>query len=445
MSAPQIKEKLLAAAIAGSCEYYTIQISLEGRYLYANNSFQSVFVGDGDDIIGQPYTYGLLEDDFALLDKIVSECLNEPGKNKPVVLRKKARGQEFITFWEFTCVTNQSGQPESFICIGHNITESEQQQLKTAYYLHQINEYLNSITDGFFTLNRNWEFQRVNPVFEAIAGKPKNELIGKRFWASFDEDTEEPYAKAMKQAMEKNETVRFEQQWPPDFYYSVAVFPSSEGLICYIRDITDKKNQEVELKEYQIKLRAVLNSTVDSNTLISSDFKVINFNQAALEQTRSYFNSELLPGSDFRQFVPDYLLEKFQINFNTALQGGIVKSEELIITWNEISVWVEFLYYPVLDDDGNLLGVVINSTIINDRKKAELKVKAQYEQLKKIAYIQSHDLRAPLTNIMGVVNVLNMLKEKVADPEIVELLDSLETSTAKMDNIIKQIVDATKE
>jgi PAS domain S-box-containing protein len=445
MPYPQIKGELLAAAIAGSCEYYAIQISLDGRYLYANNSFQSVFVEEGDDIIGQPYTYGLLQDDFAILDKIVSDCLNDPGKSNSIILRKKARGQQFLTFWEFTCVTNQAGQPDSFICIGHNITESEQQQLKTAYYLRQINEYLNSITDGFFTLNRNWEFQRVNPVFEAIAGKPKNELIGKSFWSSFEEDTEEPYAKAMKLAMEQNETVRFEQRWPPDLCYSVAVFPSSEGLICYIRDITENKKQEVELKENQIKLRAVLNSTIDSNTLISADFKVINFNQAAADQTRIFFNSELLPGKDFRQYVPDRLMDKFQKNFNTALLGGIVKSEEMIDNPNGGVVWTEFLYYPVLDDDENLLGVVINSTIIDDRKKAELKVKAQYDQLKKIAYMQSHELRAPLTNIMGVVNVLNMMKQKVADPEIIELLDSLNKSTAKMDDIIKQIVDATKE
>lgn len=445
MPDPQIKGEQLVTALAGSGGYYTIRISLEGRYLYANKCFQAVFVEDGDDIIGQSYTYGLLEADFPVLDKVVTECLTDPGKSKSVVLRKKARGQQHLTFWELTCVMNQSGQPDSIICIGHNITESEQQQLKTAYYLHQINEYLNSITDGFFTLNRNWEFQRVNPVFEAIAGKPKNELIGKSFWDSFEENTEEPYAKAMKQAMEQNETVRFEQCWPPDLCYSVAIFPSSEGLICYIKDITDNKKQEVELKDNQIKLRAVLNSTVDSNTLISSDFKVINFNQAAAEQTRSYFNSELLPGTDFRQYVPDHLLEKFQKNFNTALLGGIVKSEELIVGRNGDSVWVEFLYYPVLDDEGTLLGVVINSTIIDNRKKAELKVKAQYEQLKKIAYMQSHELRAPLANIMGVVNVLNMLKQKVADPEIIDLLNSLDKSTTRMDDIIKQIVEATKE
>lgn len=435
----------MAIAIAGSSEYYAIRISLNGKYLYANNSFQSVFVEEGDDIIGKPYTYGLFEADFPALEKVSKNCLDNPGKSQSIVLRKKARGQQYLTFWEFTCVTNQAGQPESIVCIGHNITESEKNQLQTINYLHQINEYLNSITDGFFTLNRNWEFQRVNTVFEGIAGKPKNELIGTRFWDSFKENTEDPYAKAMKQAMEQNKTVRFEQRWPPNLYYSVAVFPSSEGLICYIRDITDTKKQEAELRENQIKLRAVLNSTVDSNTLISSDLIVINFNQAAAEQTRSYFNCELVPGNNFMQYVPDHLKEKFLKNFNTALQGGIVKSEELITSWNGTAVWAEFLYYPVLDDDGNLLGVVINSTIIDDRKKAELKVKAQYEQLKKIAYIQSHELRAPLTNIMGVVNVLNLMKQKVVDPEMIELLNSLEKSTAKMDDIIKQIVDATKE
>ncbi|MFZ2783190.1 MAG: PAS domain S-box protein, partial [Sediminibacterium sp.] len=254
-----------------------------------------------------------------------------------------------------------------------------------------------------------------------------------------------PYAQAIKFAMENNDTVRFEQFWPPDRYYSAAIFPSSEGLICYIRDITNKKKQEFELRDSQIKLRAILNSTVDSKTLISADLKVINFNRAAEEQSRLYYNRELVAGEDFLHFVPPHLLEKFKTNFSTALKGGTVKSEELIKVYNGDSVWVEFLYYPVLDDEKNLLGVVINSTIIDKRKRAELKVKTQYEQLKKIAHMQSHELRAPLTNIMGVVNVLNMLKQKVNDPEIIELLNTLAQSTSKMDSIIKQIVEATRE
>lgn len=445
MSDSQLTGDLLAAAVAGSGGYFVVQISLNGQYLYANPYFESVFVGEGDSTVGKPYTFGLLEEDFPAVGKVVTDCINDPGKSKPIILRKFARGHYFLTFWEFTCAIDQAGRPDSIICIGHNITESEKHQLQTEYYLHQINEYLNSITDGFFTLNKSWEFVRVNAVFEQIAGKSKEQLVGTSFWDSFDEHTEEPYARAMKFAMENNETVRFEQFWPPDRYYSAAIFPSREGLICYIRDITGKKKQEFELKDSQIKLRAILNSTVDSNTLISADLKVINFNRAAAEQSRLYYNRELIAGEDFLHFVPPHLLEKFKTNFRTALKGGIVKSEELIKVYNGDSVWVEFLYYPVLDDAKNLLGVVINSTIIDKRKRAELKVKTQYEQLKKIAHMQSHELRAPLTNIMGVVNVLNMLKQKVNDPEIIELLNTLAKSTSKMDSIIKQIVEATGE
>ncbi|MBH2003489.1 MAG: PAS domain S-box protein [Sphingobacteriia bacterium] len=445
MSDSQSTGDKLATAIAGTGSYFVIQISLNGQYLYANPYFESVFVEEGDSAVGKPYTFGLLEEDFPAVGKVVTDCINDPGKSKPIILRKFAQGHYFLTFWEFTCATDQAGQPDSIICIGHNITESEKQQIRTEYYLHQINEYLNSITDGFFTLNKNWEFVRVNDVFEQIAGKSKAELVGSSFWDSFDENTKEPYAQAIKFAMENNDTVRFEQFWPPDRYYSAAIFPSSEGLICYIRDITNKKKQEFELRDSQIKLRAILNSTVDSNTLISADLKVINFNRAAEEQSRLYYNRELVAGEDFLHFVPPHLLEKFKTNFSTALKGGTVKSEELIKVYNGDSVWVEFLYYPVLDDEKNLLGVVINSTIIDKRKRAELKVKTQYEQLKKIAHMQSHELRAPLTNIMGVVNVLNMLKQKVNDPEIIELLNTLAQSTSKMDSIIKQIVEATRE
>ena len=119
------------------------------------------------------------------------------------------------------------------------------------------------------------------------------------------------------------------------------------------------------------------------------------------------------------------------------------QSQQLVKMATGNSIWMEFNYYPVFNDSNVLLGVSLNATIINDRKIAELKVKEQNEKLKKIAFIQSHELRAPLTNIMGVVELLDIFKEKIDSPEIFVLLRALSETAEQMDTIIKKIVGAT--
>ena len=41
---------------------------------------------------------------------------------------------------------------------------------------------LESITDGFFTLDRNWCFTYVNPTGEILLGAKQEELLGKNHW-----------------------------------------------------------------------------------------------------------------------------------------------------------------------------------------------------------------------------------------------------------------------
>jgi PAS domain S-box-containing protein len=60
--------------------------------------------------------------------------------------------------------------------------------------------------------------------------------------------------------------------------------------------------------------------------------------------------------------------------------------------------------------------------------------------LQKIAYIQSHAVRAPLANIMGLVNLIKMDAGSTPCPELIERLDS---SAKEFDDVIHKIADGT--
>lgn len=87
-------------------------------------------------------------------------------------------------------------------------------------------------------------------------------------------------------------------------------------------------------------------------------------------------------------------------------------------------------------------------TNINLRKKTDEKLKKQYEQLKKIndeldrfVYSASHDLRAPLLSVLGLINISRMA---ALDEEQIKHLDLMEGSIKRLDRYISDIANYSK-
>ena len=94
--------------------------------------------------------------------------------------------------------------------------------------------------------------------------------------------------------------------------------------------------------------------------------------------------------------------------------------------------------------------MMIHAVDIDKKVKAELaveektrQVESQNEQLRKIAWIQSHEVRGPVANIMGLVQLFNM--NDPADPYNGQILESLRIVSEKLDGIIKKITAHTNE
>lgn len=79
--------------------------------------------------------------------------------------------------------------------------------------------------------------------------------------------------------------------------------------------------------------------------------------------------------------------------------------------------------------------------LLNRRLKRETAITVQQNnKLKEIAYLQSHVVRAPLVNIMGLAYLIRHSPSSQVEEEI---LDSLDESVQKLDEVIKTVVDRT--
>jgi PAS domain S-box-containing protein len=196
------------------------------------------------------------------------------------------------------------------------------------------------------------------------------------------------------------------------------------------------------LIESENKLRAVFDSTKDITLLISHDYKVINFNKMAYEIGLLHLKKEFKVGVDIR----DYFFEEDLNLVNTHLPR-ILQGEQFVFdierTIDGAKIWFEVTYSPVYDSKDKILGCNINLKDITERTTNLDKILKQNEVLKKIAWQQSHEVRRPVANILGLVDLIKNHKITLTEEMQDKTLDLLIASATELDEIVRSIVKKT--
>lgn len=196
------------------------------------------------------------------------------------------------------------------------------------------------------------------------------------------------------------------------------------------------------LIESENKLRAIFDSTKDINLLIRHDYKVLNFNKMAYEIGLLNLKNEFKIGVDIRDYFFEEDLKLVETHLPRILQGEqFVFDIERII--DNKKVWFEVTYLPVYDSKDKILGCNINLKDITERTTNLEKIIRQNEVLKKIAWQQSHEVRQPLANILGLVDLIKIHKDDLNGEMRDEIIELLKVSTTKLDEIVRSIVQKT--
>ncbi|MCD6019586.1 MAG: DNA-binding transcriptional regulator BaeR [Bacteroidetes bacterium] len=74
---------------------------------------------------------------------------------------------------------------------------------------------------------------------------------------------------------------------------------------------------------------------------------------------------------------------------------------------------------------------------------ADEKLKTQNNKLFEIAFLQSHQVRAPVAHILGLIGLFK--KDKLSDPINRDIMKMLETSALELDKVIYKIAERTNE
>ncbi|MCH7410488.1 PAS domain S-box protein [Belliella sp. DSM 111904] len=427
--------------------FYALILDMEGRFLYINDYFSKRFYNIKVNFEKKSFFESIANEDIELAIHTASECTKNPGKSFQVDLRNRLgnAGQNVHTRWAFTLISGKNNTPVGILMIGYDISFKERHSEKSPIKNLKLDTIFDFLSDSQISLNEDYKTLKYNLSAAKIfgLGADSEHINSFEFSRSHKKS---PFSHAIEECKLKNKITDFQDYHEElDLYFYGIAIPQENETLVIIRDNTREIQAKFLLLESENKLKAILNSTTDCIILINQEFKVMAFNKVAIKHCHSMSNKKLTIGADYRDFILKEIEQEFYPNFIAALQGEIkIFEKELPGNDNKLQ-WIEFMFYPVYDSNEQMIGVTQLMKDITKSKEQIAKIRAQYEKFKEIAWIQSHEVRSPLANIMGLVEMLKTDRQSMDEAEIQSFFNNILNEAEKLDQKIRKITKATEE
>lgn len=193
------------------------------------------------------------------------------------------------------------------------------------------------------------------------------------------------------------------------------------------------------------KLQSSLFSATESILFLDPNFTVLHFNILAGHQFQNKFQKTLITGIDYRQYIQESNAALFKENFQKAVNGeqNSISVENSANNSSEKN-WIQLSFIPVYDDAKNLLGISVVTIDIHETKSAEEDNSDYALRLKEITWRQSHLIRAPIANLLGITKLLNKPNSTIDEAEKLLLIAQVEKEVKRLDDEINGLFSQPK-
>lgn len=250
----------------------------------------------------------------------------------------------------------------------------------------------------------------------------------------------------------KGDSLRFEDtfqlqgrtyHW--EVYYHKVFYEETPFISVFSRDITVKKAWQQRTISNEANLRSILNSLDDGVWLVNEKYELIDFNREFFQKYQAILNIKPVKGKCVLELLPEdkpALRDLWKMRYETGLTGRVMRYVDTYQLNGEMRMY-ELKVYPIRDD-GKVTGLTMLARDVTKVREAEEQLKQQNEELTKInseldrfVYSASHDLRAPLRSVKGLLNMVKFDQDKTNTEKYLALI---EKSIDKLDSFITDIV-----
>ncbi|WBY02322.1 ATP-binding protein [Ramlibacter tataouinensis] len=121
----------------------------------------------------------------------------------------------------------------------------------------EVQEVLESVTDSFVVVDRDWLFTYVNGAAEAVFGRSRESMLGRSYWELFPKARGSVFEEPLLRAMREREPTTVDGPIDPMAgWFEASIYPvASGGLACSFRDVLQTRLLERSIRESEAQQR----------------------------------------------------------------------------------------------------------------------------------------------------------------------------------------------
>ena len=354
---------------------------------------------------------------------------------------------------------------------------------------------LNSIGDAVIATDPAGRVTRMNPAAERLTGWPLADALGRALAEVFsivDAATRETLADPVRRVMAHGQVVGLANHTvllardglEYQIADSAAPIRSANGeivgVVLVFSDVTDRYRAQAALQSSEQRYRSLLDNLSSGVVVHNPDTSILLSNAMAaivLGLTQDQMLGKTAPDPDWCFLNGDgtpMQLKDYPVN-RVIASGERLQAYVVGVRHPDRAEpsWVLCNAYPMNDDEGKLLQVVVTFAGITELKQAELEIRslnstleervrqrtselettnlllsiakfqAESANVAKSAFLanMSHEIRTPMNGIIGMINIL---RREGITPNQAKRFDTIETSAQHLLSVINDILDISK-
>lgn len=321
---------------------------------------------------------------------------------KGELINKRKNKEIYIEEMTITPIMDDKGQITNFVAVKQDISERKNNEKEIINERKRFAQLLDSTPDAIVIINNEGIIEVVNDQLLSIFKYERSEVIGQTIEIFLPNEYKEkhvnlrgtffsnPSHRSMGGRSELFAKRKDNSVFPVEISLNPIKIEDETLVAAAIRDITERKNAEDEIKRSEEFRRLILNSTGEGIYGIDLNGNCTFANTACIELL-GYDKQEELLGKNMHDLIhhtlpngEPYIMQECQI-YKAFKKGVKVHvSDEVFWKKDGTSFPVEYWSYPMFHD-GEIIGSVLAFIDITERKALLTKIKQSEQQFRSIA------------------------------------------------------------
>jgi two-component system NtrC family sensor kinase len=398
-------------------------------------------------LIGMDFRRLLNERDIGYLDQMHSEV--GVDESKRVCTEMEVLTEKGMKWDAEVCITIakvEKGGVKTYAYL-RDITERKRMEREIREATKRFEKIAEMGEDGIIVFDEDSRIEFANQMASEIMGFPKDQILGREFFSLIGKRDEEfleemvMRGEGMGQKVCTEMSIRTPQGPVKETEVCIAPTQSEDGQIksyVYIRDITERKKFEKELKESEKKFRNLFERVRQGLYISTKEGHFVDCNRALLEMA-GYSEKEEFLEIDIAQEL--YVNPKDRKNFQAFVEErGFVKDFEVEFKKkNGEKMTVLISADAKLDGEGRGVGYEGIIIDITDRKRMERKLKEANEFLMNL--IESSVDGIIVTDMKGDILIFNNGAENILGYKAEEVVGKMNIRSVYPPGVAKEVME----